>query len=249
MKNNISLRIRTISILVLLLLIIVITGLVMVWHTYRLESLFTGLIDINIASLQAVEALENDLANQKGFVSYYFIDGNPDWLNQLETYRQRFKNDLARVRECSFLESDEEVVDQIVAEYERYITAKDQVISLYTAGERETGAKLHQEVRNLYFNTLQMCENYKNIHFEKINVMSYETQAKARHIRMIVVIFMSIAIILTVILEVILSLMIIDPVRKLTLEIKRSNDWEKNGEEIYTLRDEAHCLIKDMEKF
>jgi len=249
MKNNISLRIRTISILVLLLLIIVITGLMMVWHTYRLESLFTGLVDINIASLQAIEALENDLANQKGFVSYYFIDGNPDWLSQLETYRQRFTNDLARVRECSLMESDWEVVDRIVAEYERYIKAKDQVISLYTAGERETGAKLHQEVRSLYFSTLQMCEDYKNIHFEKINVMSHETQAKAGHIRMLVVISMSIAVILTVILEVILSFMIIDPVRRLTLEIKRSNDWEKSDEEVYTLKNQAHCLIKDMEKF
>ena len=249
MKNNISMRIRTISILVLLLLIVVITGLVMVWHTYRLESLFTGLVDIDIASLQAVEALENDLANQKGFVSYYFIDGNPEWLNRLEAYRQSFKNDLARVRECSSTESDREIVDRIVEEYERYITAKDQVISLYAAGERESGAKLHQDVRSLYFSTLQMCEDYKNIHFEKINVMSHETRIKAGHIRMIVVMSMSIAIILTVILEVILSLMIIDPVRKLTLEISRSNDWEKNGEEVYTLRDQAQCLIKDMEKF
>ncbi len=69
------------------------------------------------------------------------------------------------------------------------------------------------------------------------------------HIRMIVVISMSIAIILTVILEVILSLLIIYPVRKLTFEINRSNDWEKNGEEVYTLRHQAHYLIKDMEKF
>ena len=247
MGNHISLRCRTICILVFLIVIIVIAGLVMVSYTYQMESLFTHLIDTNIASLQAVEALETDLANQKGFVSYYYIDGNPEWLNKLEIYRNRFTKDLQQVREYALTESDTEIVDRIVLEYEKYISAKDQVITLYCAGERETGAKLHHDVRALYFKTLQMCENYKNILFEKIDSISIESQTKARNIRIITVTSMSIAIILSVILEVVLTMLIIDPVRRLRLEINRSNDLEKNGEEAFPLGHRAHYLIKEME--
>lgn len=248
MGNRISLRGRTIVILVTMLSIVVIGGLVMVWYTYQLESLFSHLINRNIASLQAVEALESDLANQKGFVSYYYIDGNPDWLDQLETYRNRFKEDIKRVRACTFEGSDNEIVDRIIHEYDEYIAAKDEVIALYKDGHREAGAKYHPYVRNLYFKTLQMCEDYKEVQFAKINLISNESRMKAQNIRFITFISMSIAIVLTVILEVILTMLIIDPVRRLALEVHRSHDREKTGEEVVTLGHQAHCLIKDMEK-
>ena len=45
------------------------------------------------------EALETALINQKGFVSYYFMDGDPDWLRQLGEYRQIFKERLDEARE------------------------------------------------------------------------------------------------------------------------------------------------------
>jgi len=249
MGNHISLRSRTIVILVTLLSIIVMGGLVMVWYTYRLESLFSRIVDINLPSLQAGETLESDLAIQKGFVSYYYMDGNPDWLEQLEMYRNRFKEDIKRVRACTLEGPDNEIVDRIVSEYEKYILAKDEVIALYKDGKREAGTKYHPYVRNLYFKTLQMCENYKDIQFAKINLISTESRIKAKRMRFITFISMSIAIILTVILEVILTMLIIDPVRRLALEINRSNDQEKIGEEVFALGHQAHCLIKDMEKF
>ena len=31
--------------------------------------------------------METALVNQKGFVSYYFLDGNPDWLIELGEYK------------------------------------------------------------------------------------------------------------------------------------------------------------------
>jgi hypothetical protein len=51
-------------------------------------------ISKNIATFYAAEGLEVALVNQKGFVSYYFLDGDPDWLRQLGEYRQIFKERL-----------------------------------------------------------------------------------------------------------------------------------------------------------
>src|SRR4030042_5029292 len=100
--NKISLRSRVFSNLIVLVGIILGGGLVMIWYTYSIEAIFTNLIDKDVGALRAVEALESDLANQKGLVSYYFLDGDPEWLNQLTRYRQNFKTQLTKAKQYSF---------------------------------------------------------------------------------------------------------------------------------------------------
>lgn len=85
----VSLRSRLYAILTSLVLLTVMGGLVMVWYTYRIDRLLGTIIERNMAAYQAAEALETALVNQKGFVSYYFLDGDPDWLRQLGEYRIR----------------------------------------------------------------------------------------------------------------------------------------------------------------
>ena len=84
MWKQVSLRIRIYLVLVTLVMITVLGGLVMVWYTYRMEGLLTDIIDKNVAGFQTAEALETALINQKGFVSYYLQDRDPDWLKWLE---------------------------------------------------------------------------------------------------------------------------------------------------------------------
>ena len=69
-------------------------GFVTVWYSYKMERLLTAVTEKELAAFQTAEALEMALANQKGFVSYYFIEGDPEWLRQLGEYRQIFKERL-----------------------------------------------------------------------------------------------------------------------------------------------------------
>ncbi len=87
MWRHISLRIRIYTVLTTLVLITLLGGIIMVWYTYRIQDLITDIIDPNLAAFQVAEELEIALVNQKGFVSYYFLDGNPKWLERLDEYR------------------------------------------------------------------------------------------------------------------------------------------------------------------
>jgi hypothetical protein len=49
----------------------------MVWYSYSIEGVLTTITDENLVAFQSAESLEIALVNQKGFVSYYFQDGNP----------------------------------------------------------------------------------------------------------------------------------------------------------------------------
>ena len=92
MWRRISLRFRIYVLLGAIVFITLMGGLVLVWYTFRMEGLLITITKKNLAALQAAEALETTLINQKGFVSYYIIDGDPNWLRQLARYRRIFQD-------------------------------------------------------------------------------------------------------------------------------------------------------------
>ena len=143
MWNRIVLRKRIYLVLTALVLITFIGGVVMIWYTYRIEDLITAVADENMVALETAEDLQIALANQKGFVSYYFLDGDPAWLRQLGQYRQIFADRLEKTREFIDSERQKEVLDKIEREYLVYIDAKDRVIECYKNRYGDRCAEFH----------------------------------------------------------------------------------------------------------
>ena len=92
MKHYFPLHSRVFIALGTLVSITIVGAVVMIWYTYKMEDLLATMIDNNLSAFEAAEELEIALINQKGFVTYYFQDGNPDWLRQLGEYREIFRN-------------------------------------------------------------------------------------------------------------------------------------------------------------
>lgn len=247
MWSRINLRVRIYMILTALIIITLTGGLVMVWYTYRMEGLLTGVIDQDVAAFQAAESLESSLVNQKGFVSYYFLDGNPDWLKQLEVYRQQFRDRLVQIRSFVTDEPQEEAIEKIEAEYERYITSKDRVIAYYKAGKRAEGAELHQKVREYFSKIFDICETFKNIHAERIREAREKSRGEARKLRMIAAFATITNFFLGLLLTFVLVNHILGPVRKLLLEADRKESLYPGGDEIKALSRSVRGLIQDVD--
>ena len=96
--KQISLRARILLLLVALVLTSMAGGLVAMWHTRRMDHLFTSVIDTAVIGLQAAEELETALVRQKGLTTYYFLDGNSNWLKQLEQLNESFNTWLKKAR-------------------------------------------------------------------------------------------------------------------------------------------------------
>ena len=101
----------------------------MIWYTYQLESQF-DLVEDDMIRLHSIEDLVMNLVNQKGLVSFYYIDSNsnPKWLQELEEYRYRFRRNLKQVKQYTFTESNMKIIKKIEAEYENYSQHKDEII-------------------------------------------------------------------------------------------------------------------------
>ncbi|MGA1824800.1 MAG: ATP-binding protein [bacterium] len=250
MWRRISLRARIISIWCMLLAIILGGGLIMIWYTYQLESQF-DLVEDDMIRLHSIDDLLMNLVNQKGLVSFYYIDSNnnPRWLEELEEYRYRFKRNLEQVKKNTFSESNKNIINKIETEYEDYSEHKDEIIQQFQNHEKEASVRLILHIRDHFSNIKEMCENYKNIYIEKMNQNRTMRRSEARHLRFIAVMALFIAIGFGVILAVILIIQILEPLRRLAEDIDQSKHTEKGGDEVVILKHRVNDLIKDMEKF
>ncbi len=153
------------------------------WHTYRMANLFDSVFDSAVMGLQAAEELETALVRQKGLTTYYFLDGNPDWLNQLEELNESFHTWLKKARNSAQTDNERSILNQIESEYLRYIFARDQVIQLYQAGKREAGAERHWDVRKQFFAIQGLCDQYRAIKKEEINDARIKSRAQTRLVK------------------------------------------------------------------
>ena len=183
--QKISLRVRVYTVLTALVVITLVGGLIMVWYTYRMESLLADLVDKNLAAFQAAEALESALIQQRGDASHFLLDGDPRWLEDLEEHRKIFKAQLGEARVLTLFGSQKQILDQIESEYLRYIILKDQSIQFYKAGDTDTGDRLLKEVSKHFSKVLELCRQYKAFYTGASRSSKSKSYAQAERLRLI----------------------------------------------------------------
>ena len=201
----------------------------------------------HLAAYQAAESLEIALVNQKGFVSYYFMDRDPDWLRQLGEYRQIFRQRLDMARRLAETSEQQDAIGRIESEYFQYVDSKDKVIAFYRAGQRDKGAALHAPVRERFFKILALCEEYKDLHAREITAERDKSRTQARNLRIVAGLAMILEFLLAGMLLFVLVFRILGPVQKLVEEAGRLEDAVGNGDEIKTLSRSVRGLIEDVD--
>ena len=224
MSYNMSLRSRIYLLLSGLIAITLMGGLIMVWYTYRMQSLLTDIVDKEFSAFQVSMALETALVNQKGFVSYYFLDGDPEWLKELGKYRQIFQDRLDDARAMAESDLEQEAISRIENQYFTYVTDKDRVIAFYKSGEREKGAELHRKVRDRFSRILEEVNGYKNIYELRVRQVRDQSLSQAEDLRLVAGGAIGLVVVLGLLLAVILIRQVLGPVRRLALEAERRTD-------------------------
>jgi len=247
MWNRINLRTRIYTILTALIAITLVGGIVMVWYTYQMQSLINYITEKNVKALQTAEELEIALINQKGFVSYYFLDGDPEWLNQLGEYRNKFNKCLLEARQRTETQQQMDAIDKIESEYRQYITFKDQVITHYRTGERELGASLHQKVRDHFFKLLESTEEFKKMQIEQIRQATDRSHAQAWQLRIIAGSAIITVFLLGALLAFVLANQVLGPVRRMALKADREGAPNRPVNEVKALSRGVRGLMDDID--
>lgn len=248
MGKPVNLRIRIYLILSALVFITVVGNVMTVWYTLRMEDMLVSITEKYLQTFQTAESLETALINQKGFVSYFFLDGDPEWLRQLGEYRQIFKEKLISARHSAESDAHIELIDKIDHDYMAYITAKDRVIAYYRDGDKENGMKLHKEVRNLFFAVLDLCEQYKKIQVNRIHQITGSGHIQAGKLRFASVMVSLIVVLIACVLISFFIHQILDPLRNLAGQARRKGSAATSSNEIKSLYHSVHDLIEDVDQ-
>ena len=243
-----SLRNRIILILAALVLTTLGGGLISMWHTYRMGHLFTSVIDSAVMGLQAAEELETALVRQKGLTTYYFLDGNPDWLSQLKQLNESFHTWLKKARNSAQTDKDRSILNEIESEYLHYVFARDQVIQLYQAGKREAGAQRHWEVRKQFFAIQALCDQYRAINKQEINDARVKSRAQTRMLKIMTLAALPSVLVLGILLAYILLNQILKPIKILSMETGGMEMDRPLPREMTALRQRVHNLMENVDQ-
>jgi signal transduction histidine kinase len=248
MKSILPLRSRIFVVLSVLVAITIGGATIMFWYTQRIERLIADIVDKNIGALRTAEALEIALINQKGYVTYFFQDGNPDWLRQLSEHRRIFEKRLKEAMERTDNPVQKEVLTGIGEQFINYSEIKDRVVELYQSERRSEGTQLHQQARQLFFTLIDRCEEYKRLQTDEIEAAHQESKREAKQLRLIAVAAMLFSLILAAFLAFILIAQILGPVARLFAVASRDGEAEPTSNVVAALSRKVHGLIEDVDQ-
>lgn len=240
-----GLRTRIYLLLAALVAITLCGGGVIFWYTYRMEKLLESITGNDLTLFRLADDLQTSLIHQKGFVSYYFMDRDPRWLVELAEHRKDFKELLTTARKQAVQEEDEQLLEKIQAEFERYVANKDRVVELYDRGENETGVALHRQTREEFSKLIALTEQFKDLYQQRVWQKKEQSLAEASRLRIVAASAVGVSLVLFTLLASVLAFQVLEPIRRLALETGRGQGSGNPANEVATLSRRVKGLIED----
>ena len=224
MLRRLSIRALVFALLAGLVAVTIGGGLTALWYAGRMETMLAGVFDEDMLAYRAADKLATALVMQKGLTTYYFLDADPKWLDELADNQRGFSSWLERARGTLRDDVGRTLFHQIEAGYGRYVTSRDEVLGLYSRGERERGALLHRGVREQFHTLYDLCERFKALHEERMERAAEEARGRLRVMRAAALGAMPLALALG--LAAFVARQLLAPIRQLAREMDAKSQSE-----------------------
>ena len=125
MFTALSLRSKIGCIFGAMAIIVVIGGGSMLWYTRQIDTMLVSMVNKEFVLYKTAQDMELALANQKGLLTYYLVDGDAKWLKSLGEYRQIFYQIIEQTKRLELNEKQRRAIEVIEEKYGQYARAKD----------------------------------------------------------------------------------------------------------------------------
>jgi len=248
MFASLSLRTKILCIFSAMVFIVLCGVSSLLWYTHQNEKLLYNLISREIVLYKTSQDLELALANQKGFLTYYLVDGNANWLKSLGEYRQMFANSLELATTFQLTAEQTETLDKIRKQYAEYLQVKDKAIEDYSrTSPRYEISSPHARQRDVFFNLLDLCRTFSQQQWQLIQQNESAGRRKAQRTRVFA--FTGIAAFTALGIGFLLFLyrQVLLPIRGLALKTG-SSEQETMHDEVDSLRQSLQNMIRDFDE-
>ena len=245
--RNQGLSVRVYSLFSVLLSMALTGGVITIWYATSTGSMLRMMMEQDVTALEAARELETALINQKGFVTYYYIDQNPEWLEKLNRQKHDFDDALGVAFEHTHTQKERDILLKVRDEYAQYSESRDRVIDLYKNGRFEEGADLHWKIRLNFFAIHTLTQEYKKIYTHNIMETQASMRRRAAGMRNFVVAGMIALLALGVACGVTLARQVIQPIRRLSAAASMAEGQDNTREnEMKVLSRSVHGLIENV---
>ncbi len=246
MLKRFSLRSKIMIAIAALVGIAILGGGTTIWMVHRMDSGLSTVMRYRVTALSIGQELESSLAMQRGLLSYFFLDGNQEWLTQLDQHRYDFEKWLKKAREVTLEDSEREILNTVESKYIRYTNMREHVIELYNSGQREEGYKQLREIRSPFYAVRDLLEQFKQVQYDSIDFLSGDIRSSVSFFDSAASVAMASAVILGIILVVLLLTRVLVPIRVLAREADREEEKSALDEpdEVKALGKRIHGLLE-----
>lgn len=240
-----GLRSKIISIFIAMAAIVLAGGGGLFWYTYQIDRSLGAMVDKEIVLYKTAQDMELALANQKGFLTYYFVDGDGTWLESLGKYRQIFSLYLERAASLELTAAQRQTLDLIARKYREYTEAKDIAIEKYKDSiSLGSISNPHEKQRDAFFGLLDLCRAFSQEQWLVIQEVEELSGLRSRKLR--ITAFSGIALFMTLcsLFLYILYKQILEPIRGLAIETG-SSPQESIRDEVDSLKNSLQDMMRD----
>ncbi len=245
MLAALSLRARIGCIFGTMAFIVVIGGGSMLWYTHQIDTMLVSMVNKEFVLYKTAQDMELALANQRGLLTYYLIDGDAKWLQSLGEYRQVFYQIIQRAQHLELTPKQRQAVQTIAEKYNAYVRAKDMAIENYKRNKFNGNiSSLHEKQREVFSNLLELCRSFSQDQWQVIVKAEEASKILSGYLRMVAFIAIAMFTLLCTVFLFILYKNILGPIRGLAIETG-SSALESSRDEVGSLTQSLKGMMRD----
>ena len=235
-----SLRGKIVAVFAAMMLLVMAGEVAILWYATHMNGLLATVVDKEFQLYRTAQDMELALANQKGLLTYYLVDGDGKWLQSLGQQREIFQRYLLAAGELRPGGEQEERLRVIADRFRDYAAAKDVAIAGYQKGPRPGSiSTLHEKQREILFSLLEECRRFSVTQWRRIAAAQEEGARLTARLRLAQIGGLSLFFLLCAVFLFILYRQLLEPLRGLA--IKTGGVPDDN------YRDEVHSLALSLD--
>jgi len=243
-----SLRARIGCIFTAMAVIVIFGGGSMLWYTHRMDNMLLAMVNREFVLYKTAQDMELALANQKGLLTYYLVDGDVKWLQSLGEYRQVFYQIIDKARRLELTPQQKKAIEVIAEKYNAYVQAKDRAIENYKNDTFDGNISgLHEKQRDAFFGVLNLCRTFSEDQWRVIVKAEETSGILARYLRLVAFIAIVLFSLLCTIFLLILYKDILGPIRGLAIETG-STAQDSSRDEVTSLTHSLKGMMRDFDE-
>jgi len=247
-----GLRSRIFILLGILVAVNLIGALATLWYVQRIQALFATTMERGAEALATAQEMRQALLSQRGYVSYFFLEGEQDWLERLKDAENEFETWWRRAFDLSHDQEERNLLLAIETRYIRYSIQRERVVELYKAGKPEEGKSLHADVRKHFFEVVGLCDLFAKQKKERISSLIVTYQDRFALFSWLAWSAIPAAAILGLLLAFIIMRRVLAPIQKIATALSDHADQRSRQagmvDEVEYLGDRIQLLLRDVDQ-